>query len=424
MIDKIEIIDMDISGRGIGKANGKAVFIPGAVTGDTVTYESLSSKKRYDIGKLIDVVSSSPQRVVPSCESYGICGGCSFLHVSRELELEIKRKAVEASFRRSGIKGVTAEKIISGNNKKYRNKAVFHLNNSGKYGFYSAESTECTECKNCLLVPDVFKEIIGFSEKYFTEDHPKNIMLRHGNGKTMIAVQTDRFGKYAAFLDAVCANFRNTVSFYECIGYPTDHKAQYKLHKGEAFVQTDFAGIKLNISPASFFQVNTEIAELVCHEIADSINADHGDAVLDLYCGIGTIGLTVAKRYPDVKVIGVEINESAVSDARENCKISGLDNAEFICSDAGHVDLSSSKPKAVIVDPPRFGLTDSMIDSLLKIAPDTIIYMSCNPSSLAGNTLKLLKDYTVSRCIAADMFPGCPHVEALVVFTKLQNLEE
>ena len=422
--NKIEIIDMDISARGIGKTNGKAVFIQGAVTGDTVTYEVVSSKKRYDTAKLIDVVSSSPRRTAPKCDAYGKCGGCSFLHVSRELELDIKRKAVEASFRRSGIKGVIPEKIIHGKNEKYRNKAVFHLSAGGKYGFYSADSHLCTECGNCLLVPDDFKEIIKFSEDYFTDDHPENIMLRTGNGRIMIAVQTDKFGKYSSFLDDLSTRFSQIVSFYECIGYPTEHSAEYRLYKGEKYIRTDFDGIKLNISPASFFQVNAEIAELVCKEISESIAISPSDAVLDLYCGIGTIGLTVAKHFPEARVIGVEINGSAVSDAKENCRISEIDNAEFICSDAGHVDFSSVKPKAIIVDPPRFGLTDSMIDSLLKIAPETIVYMSCNPSSLAGNSLKLIKDYSISRCIAADMFPGCPHVECVVVFNKLQDSEE
>lgn len=416
--NEIKITDMDISARGIGKVDGKVIFVPDAVTDDTVICETVLSKKRYDTAKIIEIKSPSKHRITPKCRNYENCGGCSFLHVSRELELETKRKSVEASFRRAGIKSVPVEKIISGKAQRYRNKAVYHLGINGKYGFYSAESHTCYECTDCLLVPDIFNSIINYVQDYFTNNAPKSIMLRIGNGDVMMVLETDTFGKYSEFFDKIAESFSLIVSCYECLGYPTDYQTEYRLCRGKKYIQCDFSGNKLNISPKSFFQVNTEIAKLVCDEIASRLDLAPRETVLDLYCGIGTIGLTVARRFPKSRVFGVEINSSAVSDAMENSRISGIENAEFICSDAGHAELTAINPKAVIVDPPRYGLTDSMISSLLQLSPDVLIYMSCNPSSLAGNSLKLTDKYEISECIAADMFPGCSHVESITVFKK------
>lgn len=419
---QLKITDMDLLGRGIGRYDGKAVFVPNTVAGDTVLYEIEASKKRYDIGRLCEVISPSEHRIKPECSSFGDCGGCSFLGITRELETTIKSRAVEAAFRRAGIK-VTVDKLLAGNNKHYRNKAVFHLDDNGRYGFYTTASHMCTHVDECMLVPPIFNDIISFSEKYFLENNsesaPVDIMLRIGNGEVMLTAAVERFDQCRTYLNSVISEFPNIGSVYECIGYPTSYDAKFKHFYGKENIQTDFCGIKLNISPKSFFQVNIEIAELLCCEIADMISPADGDTILDLYCGIGTIGLTVASKYPSAQVIGIEINESAVADAKENSRISDISNAGFFCCDAGRTDLSNIFPGAVIVDPPRFGLTDSMISSILKIKPKTLIYMSCNPSTLAGDSTKLISGgYSVSKCIAADMFPGCPHIETLVSFVK------
>lgn len=421
-VKTVEIIDMDLCGRGIGKNDGKAVFIPGAVTGDTVLYKTSVSKKKYDIGELVEIKSPSPERHDPECSIFGTCGSCSFANISRKLELDTKKKAVISAFRRAGFKDFHVEKIISGNHTEYRNKVILHSDGNGKYGFYDSGSHRCTGGSDCLLIPDIFNKIARFIESYISDNPffvPKSIMMRLGNGKVMVAVETDIFGGGSYLLGAINDAFDEVVSFYEYNGNPTSYETKFKLLFGEKYITTDFSNIRLRISPKSFFQINNEIAGSLCDEICTMLSPNDGDIIYDLYCGIGTIGLTVAKRFPNARIIGVEINESAVADARFNCKLSNIQNAEFICCDAGHITTYEKCPHAVIVDPPRFGLTDTMISNIISISPKSLIYMSCNPDTLAGDTKKLMSSgYIVNKCIAGDMFPECAHVETVICMTK------
>lgn len=420
-IKTVQITDMDLRGRGIGKYDGKAVFIQGAVTGDTVSYEISESKKRYDIGKLREVVIPSSHRVIPSCSAADKCGGCAFLHVDRETELDIKLRAVEAAFRRAGIHDIKANKIISGTDCKYRNKVIFHLNDDGRYGFYESASHTSVSCDSCIVVPDILLEIIKYTEAYFAENKettpPENIMLRIGNDEVMLCSQTDLPLKYTDYHNRIYESISCIKSVYECNGYPGSYESKFLHILGSRTISCDFGNVTLNISPESFFQVNTEVADALCNEIADNLSPDDGDTILDLYCGIGTIGLRIADRFRNAKIIGVEINENAVEDAIENAMASGISNAEFICHDAGKFDITTTSPYAVIVDPPRYGLTPSMILQILRIKPKILVYMSCNSSTLAGDSLKLIDGgYSISYCVAADMFPHAPHMESLIIF--------
>jgi len=419
----IEIIDMDLSGRGIGRYNGKAVFIPGTIPGDTVEYVTVQSKKRYDIGELLNIISSSANRRDPECNNFGICGGCSFMSTCRELELDVKSKAVESAFRRAGIKDVTVEKIMHGEMYRYRNKAVFHRTDDGSYGFFSAASHECIKIDNCLLVPDIFNDIIRYTDTYFSDRasgiSPASIMLRLGNGEVMLAAEVNSRGCCNEFLKNIGTTFPIITSMFECIGHPNSSDTEFYPIAGKEYIETDFCGVRLRISPKSFFQINTEVAEMFCDEIARTLNPSGGETILDLYCGIGTIGLTFAKRFPNTKVIGVEINKSAVNDATHNAEISGITNAAFSCADAGQISFDLKNPYAVIVDPPRYGLTDSMIRSILALSPEILVYMSCDPGTLAGDFAKLIEGgYRINRCVAGDMFPMCPHIETLAFMSK------
>lgn len=414
-----KITDMDLSARGFGRDGGKAVFIPNTVTGDTVTYRTVSSKKRYDIGSVCEIVSPSEYRCVPACEHFGTCGGCAFMHISRALELEIKRRAVEAAFRRAGIK-LDVAGIISGEEHRYRNKAVFHIDSEKHYGFFAAASNKCVGNSECLLLPEIFNRIIRRAEALSSDipSPPKSIMLRGGDDGIMVIAQTEGFGGAAELLDALSAEFPEVLSFYECIGYPTDHDTVFGLYSGAEYIRYKFSNIPLRISPKSFFQVNAEIAERLCDEIAASLSPHDGATILDLYCGIGTITLGIASRFPSAHLTGVEINGSAVEDARKNAADAGITNVKFICDDAGHVAFGET-PYAMIVDPPRFGLSESMLQAILSLRPERLVYMSCNPDTLASNSRKLIAGgYSIVRCVAADMFPQCAHVETVCVFER------
>ncbi len=418
-MSELNIIDMDLKGRGIGKSNGKAVFVSGAVTGDTVTYEVTSSKKRYDIGMLCNIITPSEHRCIPSCPVADICGGCTFIHVDRDTELDVKKRTVESAFRRAGICGVRADKIISDNRDGYRNKAIFHRNGKGEYGFFGEGSHNSVSAAECILIPSVFREIMRFSEDYFREleSAPEDIMLRIGNDGIMIAVTASN--NVNVYFKDLKAEFPLISSGYECDGYPADHKTKFTHHFGNKTVTANFCGAVLGISPKSFFQINDSVAEKLCNEIIRYLSPENGDVILDLYCGIGTIGLAIAKHFPTAKIFGVEINESAVRDAKANCIASDIANAEFVCADAGSFNFRDMSPYAVIVDPPRFGLSESMIRTILNISPKVLIYMSCDPGTLAGDSGKLISGgYAITECVAGDMFPRCPHIETVVKFER------
>jgi len=414
------ITDMDLNGRGIGRNEGKAVFIPGCVTGDVVRYTTEKSEKRFDVGQLCELVTPSPHRVSPPCNGSDICGGCVFGSVERSLELKIKLSGVESAFRRAGLSHVKVTRIISGSPSGYRNKAVFHHEN-GKYGF-KTKGDSSIYSGSCLLLPNIFNDIIRYIEELVinTSDVPPNsIMLRIGSASVMICAEVNKHNECNSLLRAVCEKFPSVTSVYECIGYPTSRDTRYFHLWGDSRITVDFAGARLGISAPSFFQVNEEVAAALVSEICRFASPDNGETILDLYCGIGSITLPVAKRFPDTAVLGIEINPSAVEDAKRNAADSGICNAEFVCSDAGRYDFGGSAPDVVIVDPPRFGLTDGMISSILKMRPKKLIYMSCNPSTLAGNSLKLIRGgYNITYCVAADMFPGAGHVECVACFTR------
>lgn len=418
-----EIIDMDLASRGIARVDGKAVFIPGAVTGDKIEYNIVKKNKRYDIGDMCGIVTPSPDRIQPDCAVFDRCGGCSYRHISRALELDVKRSAVEAAFRRSGVSGVKVENIIDTGCERYRNKAVFHLSPEGKYGFSERAGDTVTAVSDCKLIPEIFCKIAAFAAKFCGDARlpaPKSVMLRIGDGGDIMAVfQADGGEDYSALAAALCAAFDSVKSIWVCRGYPTASGTKYQHICGERTLAHTLGGVYFRISPSSFFQVNSAVFERVCDVICRYLDPPDGALVLDLYCGTGAIGMACAQRYPSITVIGVEINPDAVVDAEATANAAGIGNIRFEAGDAGRMDahLSCEKsPFAVIVDPPRFGLTDTMISTILRLAPERLIYMSCNPSTLGGDAAKLTAGgYAVADCTAADMFPRTGHVEAVAL---------
>ncbi len=413
-VKRLLVTDMDLKGRGIGRQDGKAVFVSGAVIGDSVEYETVSDKKRYDIGRVTRIVSLSEYRTENDCPTP--CGGCVFREIQYEKELEIKSRAVTQAYRRAGMGDVAVSKIIKSHRDGYRNKAVLHLLPSGRYGLYDGESHTGSGTE-CLLFPEKFGIIANKAADFFT-CAPKSIMLRaNKDGDIMAVFETDDADKVRKF--ASCASL---YSAYVCSGYPTHSGTVYTHVSGEEYLHDTVGRIGVRISPASFFQVNREVAAEVYEVIAGYLAPKDGDLILDVYSGIGTIGLTVAAEYPGIELIGNEIVPEAVEDARRNAEECGIGNARFVCADASSPEFAEAvrgrSPYAVIVDPPRFGLTDTVIREILSLAPEKIVYMSCDPGTLAGDSVKLCEKYEIRDVALADMFPACPHVETVVLFER------
>lgn len=432
---KIDACSAD--GSGIGRHDGMAIFVPATAIGDEITAHILKVKKNYAFAKVESVLEPSPDRIVPQCPVYLKCGGCVFSHMKYEAEKQIKAAHVAECFKRIG--GVTPEfePIIGAESDcRYRNKAQYPVsreNGEIKIGFYSPHSHRVVHCPDCLLQPKEFAGILGvfadYIEKYnvtvYDETAHKGLLrhiyIRKGtksgeimvcaviNGKALPAEQ-----ELAAALTEKESAIRSII-----INSNTD-KTNVILGKkcrtlwGSDYITDILCGLRFRISPLSFYQVNRNQAERLYGKAAEYAELTGKETVLDLYCGAGTIGLSMAKNAKEI--IGVEIVPQAIEDAKINAEINGINNARFICSDAAKaaemLKNDGIRPDVVILDPPRKGCSPEMLKTAAEMSPDRIVYVSCDPATLARDCAALLSlGYAPRKATPVDMFPRTGHIE-------------
>jgi tRNA/tmRNA/rRNA uracil-C5-methylase (TrmA/RlmC/RlmD family) len=342
--EKVEIIDYTAEGAGVARlANGRVVFIEGAVRGDICEIAVTKALSRVCFGKIVKIISPSEHRIQTDCPVFGRCGGCDFRHITYGEELFAKRKRVNDALRRIGGVSIEIETLLTtGKINGYRNNV--QLKSDGKkIGFYAKNSHEIVEVDKCLLIPEQI-----------------NI---HEQNCTKIRTITETIGD-----------------------------------------------LTFRISPESFFQVNTEAALLLFEKAREYAALQPHETLLDLYCGTGTITLFLAR--DAARAIGVEVNSAAVENARENAALNNIHNADFVCADVATIDLNDFNPDCVVVDPPRRGLDSVSLQSIADLRPPRIVYVSCDPATLARD-IKAFAGYEVARVCAVDMFPRTRHVECV-----------
>lgn len=365
---EVEITSLDHQGRGIGRINNKIIFIPNTLPGEIVQIKITSEKKKYMEGIVTDFVQTSPERVFNLCPYYPKCGGCQLLHLPYQNQLQYKMNKIINIFQRYNLDKVKINNIVgSPNNFNYRNKATFHCHNN-TLGYYEENSKKFIGIDNCLLLNQKINDAID------------NLPL----DKEKIVIRTNN----------------NEV-----------------IHDNDKKIIHTIVDYKFFVSINSFFQINDYVTPLLYNKVKDYLKNNNYNTVLDLYCGTGTIGIFIS----DVvtKVIGIEINQSAINDAIENSKLNNINNIEFICGDAGIASKKLNiKPDAIIVDPPRAGLNNETIQTILNFNPKTIIYVSCDPMTLVRD-LNILKDtYEIIEVTPFDMFPNTYHVENVCLLSK------
>lgn len=443
----IEITDMTNEGSGVGRYENMAVFVPLTAVGDTAKVKVLKVKKSYAFGKLIEVLSPSDDRIENTCPSFNQCGGCVYRHISYDAECRIKSNKVAEAIRRIGGVDLAPKPIIrSASPDRYRNKAQYPVANDGALGFYAFHSHRIVRCDSCALQPEIFDKITSLISEFIKE---KNIsiydeeshrgLLRHIylriaqktgeimvcaviNGKTL--PQSDLLierlkALLGGCLKSVQLNINtaktNVILGEKCVVlYGDDH------------ITDILAGVKVRISPLSFYQVNRDTAERLYGKAAEYVGTEN-KVVLDLYCGAGTIGLSISRKCE--KIIGAEIVPEAVEDARFNAELNGIENAEFICADAAKAaeELASRKicPDVVIVDPPRKGCSAELIEIISNsFKPQRVVYVSCDPATLARD-IKLFaeKGYALQEYTPVDMFPRTTHVETVALLSRQKVTE-
>lgn len=389
---------LDNKGRGICFVNNKITFVENALPGEDVEIEIISEKKKYNEAKVLKYNKLSNDRACINCKYYGICGGCDLLHMGEEKELEFKLKKVSDILKKIGGIDIEITEIISPNTYNYRNKATFQVDN--KLGFFKKRTNDLIEVDNCLLVDNRINELIK-KIKEFDLINIEQIIIRVSRNEIMIIIKCigkidDRFIELN--VDSIVLN----------------KKGIYKTIKGPGYIIEELGDYKFIVQPDSFFQVNSKAAKLLYDKVLEFADLKGNEKVLDLYCGTGTIGSYISK-YVD-SVVGVEVNKYAIEDAIKNKKLNHIRNIYFICSDANSIDLSGFD--LIIVDPPRSGLDNKTINYLLNINPKKIVYVSCDPVTLARDLKILMDKYTIRDVSLVNMFPRTEHVETVVKLEK------
>ena len=414
------ITGINHKGEGVARLDGKVVFIPYALPGETVEVEIEQEKKHFARGKIQELLESSLDRENPRCPHYYACGGCAYQHVKYQRELELKRQVVVDNLKRIGGIDHPVYPVIGMDLPWcYRNKVTWHmgLNSAGKkvLGYYVAGSRDLLPIRDCLLIPQQLQAISSFfadNAGGLSGEQSASLMLRQSSydKKTMVLFiecmpDKNLLKKLKGRIDSI---------------YSYRHQ-QFKQLYGPAQM-LEKAGNKLfYLSAASFFQVNPIMTEILLAKVKEYLNLQGREKVLDAYCGVGSIALNIAAQA--AKVIGIEANEQAVEDARHNAELNHIDNCEFIAGLCEEV-LKDRKYEfdAVVLDPPRAGLKKEVIQALIEAEPERIVYVSCNPSTLARDLKLLTADkYSVSQIQPLDMFPRTSHVECVVLITRVKD---
>ena len=413
-----DITETNAEGNGIVKIDGCVIFVIGAVRGDRVKAEIYEEKKNYKLARILEFEVKSSERSEIDCEAFSRCGGCTLRHVAYEHELEIKKSNVNSALRREGLGEHSVSEILHANPDRYRNKAVLRFCDDG-FGFCEEGTNDVTLCPDCKILPEIFSEIGTFVYKECRDSLPSYLFMRKNRDtdEIVVVIGTDKASEYENLADALMNKFPVVGVVAKDGNVPEEGKKT--VIRGRDYINEKFLGLDITVSSDSFFQVNHDAAELLCRKVSEYAGDDSAYGA-DLYCGTGIIGMSIAALCPSSFITGVEINESAVSDAKKNAARNNLVNLGFFCGDSadfakniyGTLDF-------VIIDPPRRGCGEKMIKELLRIKSDKIIYVSCGPTTLARD-LKLLceKQYEIKEVTAVDLFPRTKHVETVVLLSK------
>lgn len=441
-IIKLKIDGISNEGNGVGRYEGMAVFVPFTAIGDEINCRIVKLKKTFAYGIVEDIINPSNDRIEPDCCTYRKCGGCSFRHISYEAELKAKQSFVKDSFERIGKLSVPFDDIVGCKDiYHYRNKAQYPVcekNGRLRCGFYSKRSHRIVDNRDCSLQPENFNEIVNFtaellSEKGFTaydeesgNGQIRHIYIRHGfnTEEIMLCIVATENSKHFKDISAEISNKFSKIKSIVLNINPNRTNvilgSQNIVLFGKAYITDIMCGNKVRISPHSFYQINTPQAEKLYSIAKEYANLKGDETLLDLYCGIGTIGFSMVESIK--KLIGVEIVPDAVENAKLNAELNGIESAEFICGDAGTVanmliELGET-PDIIIADPARKGCDSVSLDAMIKMSPKKIIMVSCNPSTAARDVRYLCDNgYEFTKGQAVDMFPRTTHVETVVMLS-------
>ena len=433
-------------GNGVGRYQGQAIFVPLTAPGERVQVQIAKVAKQYAYGILRQVLEPAACRIEQDCPVYRSCGGCQLRHITYEEELCQKQQMVADCFARIGK--ITAEMLPilpSPQTEHYRNKVQFPVqeDSQGKpqIGFFAPRSHRLVAAQNCLLQPTLLNEIAQYCcvlmEKYhipaYNEQTHKglvrHIYLRQGyhSGQVLLClvINGTNLPSGSKFCADIQQKFPEVCSIVLNINQQktnviTGTKSVCLV--GKEYIQDNMCEVPVQIGPLSFYQVNTPAAEQLYHVAADFAQLKPTDVLLDLYCGMGTIGLSMYRQCK--QLIGVEVIPEAVESAWNNAKAMNAENVRFLCADAGTAATQLAKeglqPNVIVLDPPRKGCDEATLNAVVEMAPERIVMISCNPATAARDVAILCgKGYVAQKIQAADLFPRTKHIETIVQLSRV-----
>ena len=437
------VTDYTAEGQGVARVEGCAVFLPNAIAGERYKIRIEKAQKTWAAGKIVEVLEKSPHRVNRECPVAKLCGGCDFWHMDYEEESRLKADRVRQALNRIGGEQLEEVPILAAPVcHSYRNKAQYPVSSEkGRVfaGFFKAGTHQVVENKRCLILPEETDRVKAIVTDYvnhyritaYDEKTGKGLLrhiyVRRGavSGQVLVCLVVN--GRKLPHVEDLIARLQKVPDFTSLVlsvNTKTGNTVlgdEYITLYGPGYIEDTLCGLSFRLSPRSFYQVNHFQAQRLYEAAIAQAQITKSDLVLDLYCGVGTITLAMAKAAG--KVIGVEVVEQAILDAKDNAKRNNIENAEFFCGDAGKAALELEQkgiiPDVVVVDPPRKGLNADAIEAMAKMQPKRIVYVSCDPATLARDVALLKeKGYKVTSAQAADLFPRCAHVESIVCLCR------
>ena len=442
----VDIVDIGQGGVGIGKFEGFTVFVDGGLVKDKIKVKITKSKKNYAVGDIVEIIEPSPYRVERKCsKELKDCGGCQIQELDYQEQLNIKTNEVKQVISRIGkLEDVVVHPALGMEEPfRYRNKAQFPIqkvDGSPVIGFYKKKSHDIIPTDQCIIQHDVNDKIIKIIKTYIRaykvsvyDEKTHTGVLRHlvtkvGFTSKEVMVVLVANGRKLPYLNELASVLKENIPGFKTLVVNVNREKtnvilgnENRVIYGDGKINDNIGDLVFEISPLSFFQVNPVQTEVLYNKALEYAALGENDTVFDIYCGIGTISLFLAQRAK--KVYGIEIVEEAIKDAKRNAEINNLDNVEFYVGKAEDVVpkmyKQGKRANVVVVDPPRKGCDEKVLDTIVSMQPDRVVYVSCNPSTLARDLAYLNeKGYKALEVQPVDMFPHSVHIENVALIVK------
>ena len=446
----VNIIDNGFEGEGIAKIEGFTIFIPNAIKGEKVRILIVKVLSSHAFGKILEIIESSENRVESDCTTYKRCGGCNLRHIKYEETLKMKQNAVQSLVNKTLDTKIQVEKTLGMERPyHYRNKAQYPvgIDKDGKpiMGVFANRTHEIIPIHKCYIQNEEAERLAKFVFDFMVKNNISIYDEKKGTGLirhivTKIGIKTDEImciivingneiPNEKELVSEIISNFKNVRTIVKNINTKNTNvilgRENINLY-GNGYITDKLGDFVFKISPLSFYQVNPIQAEKLYNIGVESAGITNNDIVFDLYCGIGTISLFMAKYAK--KVYGIEIVEEAIEAAKENAKMNYIENTEFLAGDVeivldNLINKNEIVPDIVMVDPPRRGLDNRSVENILKIKPKKLVYISCNPATLIRDLAKLEKFYEIKKIKPVDMFPFTSHVECCSVICLKDSIQ-